>query len=202
MLAGPFNHWVSMGPVMVFLLLWGAPTLTLGLGMFSANVGTVLTIFAIATVITGPLSGFVSARLGSKRAIIGFITPMIQAALWIALFTLADKVSFQLGLVSAIMFAISFSSPVANFGFDTIRERLDRHVMVAGTGIANMGAYSCAMLDTQLIGALLDWYADGHAYTWSDFQVAWLGLGAVWVAGMIGLAVCLYLQHKQRRQGA
>lgn len=80
---------------------------------------------------------------------------------------------------------------MANFGFDTIREKLDLRVMVAGTGMANMGAYICAMLATQIIGFLLDWNADGHAYTWSNFQVAWLGLGAVW------LAVCLLLQRRK-----
>lgn len=194
---GVFNHWVSMGPVMVFLLLWGTPTLTLGLGISSGEVGTVLTIFAVATVITGPLSGIVSSRLGARRGMIGFVTPMIQSALWIVLFLFADRLSNPLVFVSAIMFAISFSSPVANFGFDTIREKLDRRVMVAGTGMANMGAYICAMLATQIIGFLLDWNADGHAYTWSNFQVAWLGLGAVWLAGMIGLAVCLLLQRRK-----
>lgn len=128
---------------------------------------------------------------------IGFVTPMIQAALWIVLFLFADRLSNPLVFVSAIMFAISFSSPVANFGFDTICEKLDRRVMVAGTGMANMSAYICAMLATQIIGFLLDWNADGHAYTWSNFQVAWLGLGAVWLAGMIGLAVCLLLQRRK-----
>lgn len=49
------------------LLLWGTPTLTLGLGISSGEVGTVLTIFAVATVITGPLSGIVSSRLGTRR---------------------------------------------------------------------------------------------------------------------------------------
>lgn len=63
--------------------------------------------------------------------------------------------------------------------------------MVAGTGMANMGAYICAMLATQIIGFLLDWNTDGHAYTWSNFQVAWLGLGAVW------LVVCLLLQRRK-----
>lgn len=138
----------------------------------------------------------VVAARDQARAI-GFVTPMIQAALWIVLFLFADRLSNPLVFVSAIMFAISFSSPVANFGFDTIREKLDRRVMVAGTGMANMGAYICAMLATQIIGFLLDWNADGHAYTWSNFQVAWLGLGAVWLAGMIGLAVCLLLQRRK-----
>lgn len=108
---GVFTHWVSMGPVMVFLLLWGTPTLTLGLGISSGEVGTVLTIFAVATVITGPLSGIVSSRLGARRGMIGFVTPMIQAALWIVLFLFADRLSNPLVFVSAIMFAISFSSP-------------------------------------------------------------------------------------------
>lgn len=196
---GVFNHWVSMGPVMVFLLLWGTPMLNLGLQMSSAEVGTVLTFFAIATVITGPLSGFVSARLGSRRGIIGFVTPMVQALLWIVLLSFGAKVEHSLVFVCVIMFAISFSSPVANFGFDTIRERLDRRIMVTGTGMANMGAYICAMLATQFIGFLLDWSAEGHTYTWSDFQVAWLGLGFVWLIGMTGLAVCLYLQHTRVR---
>ena len=88
---------------------------------------------------------------------------------------------------------------MANFGFDTIRERLDRRIMVTGTGMANMGAYICAMLATQFIGFLLDWSAEGHTYTWSDFQVAWLGLGFVWFIGMTGLAVCLYLQRTRVR---
>lgn len=42
---------------------------------------------------------------------IGFVTPMIQAALWIVLFLFADRLSNPLVFVSAIMFAISFSSP-------------------------------------------------------------------------------------------
>ncbi|HHU45075.1 MAG TPA: MFS transporter, partial [Actinomycetales bacterium] len=93
------------------------------------------------------------------------------------------------GLVAVVLLNIGMAAltPMSNYGFDSVRENLDRRVLATGTGLSNMGGFVAAMIAAQGIGLLLDYSADGGTYDWGDFRFAWLALGAVWAAGFIGL---------------
>ncbi|GAB3589813.1 MFS transporter [Corynebacterium faecale] len=193
---GLFTHWTNMMPVMVFLMLWGVPAMRLGLGLDDAQVGAVLTLYTVATVIGAPLCGLVSARLGLRRNVAGLGVAVVQICLWAVLFLPREPHEHAFVVVSVILVLSALISPVANYGFDTVREQLDRSVMVTGTGFANMGGFTASMLATQLLGFLLDVHADGGGYDWSDFRFAWTAVGIVWLLGAVGYLVCLRIVRR------
>lgn len=198
---GVFTHWTNMMPVMVFLMLWGVPAMRLGLGLDDAQVGAVLTMYTVATVIGAPLCGLASARLGLRRNVAGLGVAVVQISLWVVLFFPRQPHDNAFVVVSVILVLSALISPVANYGFDTVREELDRSIMVAGTGFANMGGFTASMLATQLLGFLLDIHTDGGGYTWGDFRFAWMSVGIVWLLGAVGYLVCLKIVSNGERTG-
>ena len=193
---GLFTHWTNMMPVMVFLILWGVPAMRLGLGLDDAQVGAVLTLYTVATVVGAPLCGLVSARLGLRRNVVGLGVAVVQIGLWAVLFLPQEPHDNAFVVVSVILVLSALISPVANYGFDTVREQLDRSVMVTGTGFANMGGFTASMLATQLLGFLLDAHTAGGAYDWGDFRFAWMAVGIVWLLGAVGYVVCLRIVRR------
>lgn len=185
---GVFIHWTNMMPITVFLLLWGVPMMTLGMGLDRAAIGVVLTAVTVASVAAGPLHGIISARLGRRRD--GFAG---LCALAICLSTAAFFASGSphgVGPLLVMLVAVSLLTPAANYGFDTIRETVDLKVLATATGLANMGGFTAIMIAAQLLGAALDVRAPGAAYDWSDFRVAWLAVGLTWALGMVGYLWC------------
>src|SRR5690606_10364954 len=98
----------------------------LGMSLSNAEVGAILTAYTVATMIGGPLCGVISARLGMRRNAFGLIMATIQASFWVILFlpTTAYDNIFPIMMVIACLAAMI--TPVANYGFDTVRENLDR----------------------------------------------------------------------------
>ncbi|WP_080793978.1 MFS transporter [Corynebacterium pacaense] len=196
---GLFTHWTNMFPLVVFQLLWGMPMMTLGLGLSTAQVGMVLTLSTIGNVIGGPFAGITSARLGRRRDAFALGTAVLQALLWTYLFFPATPHGNAFLAAAVVSFFAGMIVPAANFGFDTVRERVDRSLNATGTGFANMGGFSAAMLSTQLLGLLLDRHSHGQAYAWADFRYAWLAVLVVWLLGIIGYAICLLIVSRHQR---
>lgn len=198
-----FIHWTAMMPISLFLLMWGVPMMRLGMGLSTAQIGTVLTLVTVASVAAGPVHGVISARLGLRRD---------DAAGWCALAICLTTLAFfaprtapsaapgaGLGAspavtsVTVMLVVVAFLTPAANYGFDTIRERVDHAVLATATGVANMGGFTAIMIAAQLLGIGLDHLAPDGNYTWADFRQAWLAVGLTWGIGMIG-----YLASRQK----
>ena len=84
---------------------------------------------------------------------------------------------------------MGLTTAASGYGFDSIRERLDRTVLAAGTGLANMGGFLSSMAAAQVMGILLDHSAHGSTYTWSDFRIGFLAVLATWALGVAGFVV-------------
>lgn len=197
-----FCHWIAMVPIIVFLLLWGVPMMTLGMGLSSAQAGTALTLTTIVQAVAGPVLGVLSQRLGNHRdwGVLAFATLMAGTWLWF----LASPTPRGFIAILVVMAVLAISSPVSNYGFDFIRELLDSRVVATGTGLANMGGFTASMLAAQGIGWLLDFSASRSgapapaSYTWADFRLAWLGLIGVWAIGVAGFfATRRFLQRRK-----
>lgn len=184
---GFFIHYACMLPQIVFTLLWGVPLMTLGMGLSSAQAALVLTVNTIATVSVGPALGFISSRMGARRELGALAFTLGIGLTWI-IFFYSDT---PRGLIAIIIVNIITSAftPAANFGFDHIRERLDRKFVATGTGLANMGGFLAAMVAAQVVGLLLDWSSQGEPYAWADFRIAWMAVIAVWALGVVGLLI-------------
>ncbi|MGP6172748.1 MFS transporter [Corynebacterium sp. A21] len=184
---GFFIHYACMLPQVVFTLLWGVPMMTLGMGLSAAQAALVLTVNTIATVSVGPVLGFISSRMGARRELGALALTLGIGLTWIIFFYSETP----RGLIAIIIVNIITSAftPAANFGFDHIRERLDRTVVATGTGLANMGGFLAAMVAAQVVGLMLDWSSQGEAYEWADFRIAWMSVIVVWALGVVGLLI-------------
>jgi len=184
---GFFIHFTLMSQV-VFTLLWGKPLMTLGMGLSDGQASTVLVVNMVVSVLVGPLAGIISARAGRGRPLVALGATVLVAVGWVVFF-LPDA---PRGYAAIIIMNIVLPglAPVANFGFDTVREEVDRRFTATATGLSNMGGFTAAMVASQVVGLILDASADGADYAWDDFRFAWfVAVGGVWITGVVGLVV-------------
>jgi MFS family permease len=184
---GFFIHFTLMSQV-VFTLLWGKPLMTLGMGLSDGQASAVLVVNMLVSVAVGPVMGIISARAGRQRPLVTLVSTVIVAVCWVVFF-LPDA---PRGYAAIIIMNIVLPglAPVANFGFDTVREEVDRRFTATATGLSNMGGFTAAMVASQVVGFILDASSHGADYTWDDFRLAWFSaVGGVWIIGVVGLLV-------------
>lgn len=193
---GFFNHYASMMPQIVFTLLWGVPMMTLGMGLSPSTVGMVLSINVVASMVAGPILGPISARMGSNRVVAAIIFAGCIGLAWVIFFLPAEPRGVTAIIVVNIVMALF--TPSSNYGFDDIREGLDRRIVATATGMANMGGFFAGMFAAQAVGFLLDYSSDGAAYTWADFRLAWWAVIIAWGIGIIGLVIFRFIVARRR----
>ena len=178
-------HYSCLMFQLVFLMMWGFPLITLGMGLSSEQAGAVLAINTVVTVASGPLHGMFSARLGATRhwAVVVFSTTIVLT--WVVFFATGTPRGMAAIVVVNVVVALCAAS--ANYGFDNVREGVSRETVATATGLANMGGFLSGMAASQGIGIVLDISADGAEYSWTDFQLAALAGGSVWAVGIAGL---------------
>ncbi len=184
---GFFIHYTLMSQA-VFTLLWGKPLMTLGMGMTDGQASTVLVVNMVVSVLVGPAWGVISARAGRRRPLVAMVATVLVALGWVVFF-LPDAPRGFAAMV-AMNILVPGLAPVANVGFDTVREEVDRRFTATATGLSNMGGFVAAMVASQVVGFVLDASSHGADYSWGDFRLAWLtGVGVVWGVGVIGLLI-------------
>ncbi|MFP7364396.1 MFS transporter [Corynebacterium callunae] len=184
---GFFIHYTLMLWLNVFNLMWGLPMMTLGMGLSTSTVGIVLTVSTICLVFAAPVMGIISARTGYRRDVVAIGFSFIQALAWIIF--LSSETPRGVTAIVLVNIAMGLTTAASNFGFDSIRERLDRNILAAGTGLANMGGFISAMAAAQIVGILLDHSAHGNTYTWHDFRLAYIAVIIIWLLGVLGFVV-------------
>lgn len=183
---GFFNHGALLIPVLVFNLLWGMPTMMLGMGLSPAQAASVLILNTIATVIAGPLHGIVSFRAGIRRELFSLTYACIMAITMGWFFLHEQPPTFA--AVAGMAIVLGIFAPASNYGFDSIRESLPHSIVTTSTGLANMGGFFSGMFAAQCLGVVLGIVAD-QSWTWPDFRQAWLAFFVVWAVLIAGLAV-------------
>ena len=183
---GFFTHFTCIFPQIVFTLIWGVPLMSLGLGLSPSQISTALVANMVVIMIASPLAGLVSGRAGRNRDYLVVASAVILAGIWVWFLSPSEPRGYAMLMVVNLIMALV--SPAGNFAFDTVREHIDRRVLAAGTGLANMGGFTGGMIATQGIGVLLDVAHTGGEpdYVWSDFQTAGWAALAVWTAGIMG----------------
>lgn len=151
------------------------------------SVGAVLTLMTVAGIVVSPFAGVLSARAGSRRAVVGAVIAAVNIAAW-ALFLASPS---PRGALAATLVAMTtaLTTPSSNFGFDTVRETLPNTMVATGTGLSNMGGFVATMVASQAFGAILEAHSRGGAYSWADFRVAWAAVVVVWFVWLVCFAV-------------
>lgn len=151
------------------------------------SVGAVLTLMTVAGIVVSPFAGVLSARAGSRRAVVGAVIAAVNIAAW-ALFLASPS---PRGALAATLVAVTtaLTTPSSDFGFDTVRETLPNTMVATGTGLSNMGGFVATMVASQAFGAILEAHSRGGAYSWADFRVAWAAVVVVWFVWLVCFAV-------------
>lgn len=182
-----FMHYTGLIVMPVFIMLWGVPMMTQAMGMSPTSAGLILTINTVCLVLFSPLHGRISQRLGRNRdlAVIGFAVFHLTA--WGLFFAASTpRGAVAAGVMSAVM-AMCF--PTSNYGFDLVRENLDRSSVATATGLGNMGGFTGGMLAAQLAGVVLNRIAGPDGMEWADFRVAGAAVSALWAVGIVGIVL-------------
>ncbi|MDO5097850.1 MAG: MFS transporter [Corynebacterium sp.] len=190
---GLFTHWTNMVLLTVFSLLWGTPLMKLGMGLSVTTIGTLLSVIAVTSVCSGPLHGVISARMGRRRESFSLAVAGLNGVVVIAFFLPASPPSVGWLFIWAVVLALLI--PASGFGFDSIRESVDNKVVATATGFANMGGFISTMVAGQLVGIILDQFAQPHG--WSEFRIAWWAVIGVWAIGMVGFVYSRWLVNRR-----
>lgn len=187
-----FIHWVGLAATNVFVMLWGMPMMTAGLDFSKTEAGWVLTWFSVCMVLVGPLHGKISSRASGYRPwlALGFVA--VNISVWVVFFLAGGSYLSLFILISLV----SLCTPVANYGFDIVRENLDRTVVATATGLGNMGGFISSMLGAQLFGVALDHLGHGPDYPMADFRLAAFAVLGVWCVGIVGVLITHFLRGK------
>lgn len=187
-----FIHWVGLAATNVFVMLWGMPMMTAGLDFSKTEAGWVLTWFSVCMVLVGPLHGKISSRASGYRPwlALGFVA--VNITVWVVFFLAGGSYLSLFILISLV----SLCTPVANYGFDIVRENLDRTVVATATGLGNMGGFISSMLGAQLFGVALDHLGHGPDYPMADFRLAAFAVLGVWCVGIVGVLITHFLRDK------
>nr|WP_306428569.1 MULTISPECIES: MFS transporter [unclassified Corynebacterium] len=182
-----FVHWVGVAPSAIFLLLWGAPLMKLGMGLAPADVAFAFSVQTFAGALAAPVHGWISSRAGVRRGDVAVLAA--GASLVLLLWFFATDSPRGVAAVTFMLIVLAMLVPASSFGFDTVRERMPLPVLATATGLANMGGFTATVIGSQALGWLLVQHNPAGTYSWPDFRFAWLAVGAVIVAGMAGYVV-------------
>ncbi|MHC2798310.1 MFS transporter [Corynebacterium hesseae] len=187
-----FIHWIGLGATNVFVMLWGVPLMTAGMDFSKTSAGWILTWFSVCMVLVGPLHGKLSSRASGFRPwlALGFVAT--HCAVW-ALFFLFGGSYLSLFILISL---VALCTPVANYGFDIVRENLDRTVVATATGLANMGGFIATVIGAQLVGMVLDHLGNGPDYPFHDFRLAAWAVFGVWCIGIVGVLITHILRSR------
>ncbi len=192
---GFFTHFVCLFPANTFLLLWGVPFLTDGQGVSAEAASLLLSLTAMTGVVTGPLTGVLSARHPLRRSwmVIGVVA--LVAATWASVLALPGPRPLWHLVMLAV--ALGATMSVAAVGFDVARQFVPPGRLGMATGMVNVGGFSASLLSIFLVGAVLDLVSAGRSPGLADYRVA-LGTQVVlWALGLTGL---LILRPRARRR--
>ncbi|KKO80613.1 MFS transporter permease [Corynebacterium minutissimum] len=192
-----FIHWVGLAATNVFVMLWGMPMMTAGMGFSKTSAGWALTWFTVCMILVGPVHGRLSSRTRGFRPwlALGFVA--IHCAVWVLFFLFGGSYLSLIILISVV----SLCTPVANYGFDIVRENLDRKVVATATGLGNMGGFLATVIGAQLVGVVLDHLGNGPDYPFSDFQLAAWAVFGVWCIGIAGVLITHVLRSRGEEDG-
>jgi len=192
---GLWTHFVTQFSGTVFALMWGYPYLVSGQGMAPSTASTLLTVFVLATMVSGPYVGRLVARYPLHRSWLVLGVVALNAGAWAAV--LAWPPPAPAWLLVVLVLCVALGGPGSMIGFDFARTFNPPSRQGAATGIVNMGGFCAALVTILLIGFVLDALSPGREFTPEAFRVAWLVQVPIWV---IGVACLLRSRTLARRR--
>ncbi|SPT58878.1 MFS transporter [Actinomadura madurae] len=182
---GLWSHFVTQFPAHTFALMWGYPYLVSGQGMRPSAASTLLTLFVLVNVVSGPLIGRLVARYPLRRSwlVLGIVALGVGA--WTAV--LAWPPPAPSWLLVLLVLCVALGSPGSMIGFDFARTFNPPGRQGTATGIVNVGGFCASLVTILLIGIVLDALSPSGEFTPGAFRAAWTVQFAIWAIGVAGV---------------
>ncbi len=197
---GLASHFTTCFCSVVFSMMWGIPYLQQGEGLSPAAIGALMTLFAAAQVVLGPVVGMLATRHPERRIHMAFGIVATVSALWGVVILWPGHA--PLWLIVALVVGIAANGPGGALSLDITREHTPTERLGTAIGVANMGGFIAGLCAVVAIGFTLD-LSSGNTggithlpYELTDFKIA-LATQFVFLAlGSIAMAIT----YRQLRQ--
>lgn len=149
-----WTHFTTQSTPGVFMLLWGYPYLTEGIGLPRSEAGWILTFAVIVGIAIGPMFGAVIARFPMRRShlVLGLVAAICLS--WIVLVSYPGVP--PLPVVITCVSVISLGLPGSLIAFDMARSFNPLRIMGSASGIVNVGGFTACFTMMGLVGLILD----------------------------------------------
>ncbi|GAA0946358.1 MFS transporter [Actinocorallia libanotica] len=180
---GFWTHFTTQFAANTFALMWGYPYLVSAQGLSPGAAGTLLIVFVLANVASGPVIG---RWLGTHpthhlRVTAGIIWTIIAA--WTAVLALPGHA--PLWLLTLLVTVTAVGGPASMAAFDHARAHNPPARLGTATGIVNAGGFTAALITILAMGVILDLAAPAaSAFTPEAFRLAWLAQYPLWLLGL------------------
>jgi MFS family permease len=182
---GLWSHFSTQFSGMVFVLLWGYPFMTAGLGYSPGLAGGLLTLMVLAGPVIGPVLGQLTAQYPLRRSNLIFTVMIATVAIWTLVLLWPGTV--PLPLLVLLLVVLAAYGPASAVGFDFARSFNPSTRLGAASGIVNMGGFTASLITIFAIGVILDWRAPTGAFDLEDFKVAFSFQYVLWAFGFVSL---------------
>ena len=178
---GLWSHFTSQFSQMVFVLLWGYPFLTVGLGYSTTLAGTLLTLMVLAGLVVAPILGQLTSAYPFRRSnlVLGVTVATVLAWTLVLLWPGAAP----LPVVVLLLLVLSANGPASAVGFDFARSFNPTPRLGVASGIVNVGGFTASLLTILVIGFVLDLRSPAGAYSLTDFKLAFCFQYLPWAFG-------------------
>ncbi|MFG2248500.1 nitrate/nitrite transporter [Spirillospora sp. NPDC048823] len=182
---GLWSHFVTQFSSNTFALMWGYPYLVSGQGMSHAAASTLLTLFVLVNVVSGPFIGRLVARYPLRRSwlVLGIVG--LNIAAWAAV--LAWPPPAPTWLLVLLILCVAPGGPGSMIGFDYARTFNPPGRQGTATGIVNVGGFFASLVTILLIGIVLDALSPDGEFTPEAFRAAWTVQIGIWAIGIAGV---------------
>ena len=184
---GFWTHAITGFPLTVFLLLWGYPFLTAGQGLSPARAGVLMSLAVVATVVSGPVIGVLTARHPLRRSWMVLGIALLTAVLWAAVLLRSGPSPGW--LLVLLVLVVGIGGPGSAIGFDFARTSNPAGRLGTATGVVNVGGFATGVLTMLAIGLVLDSVGDGAALSLDAFRAGLAVMVVPWAVAFVGVLV-------------
>lgn len=182
-------HFVTPFPLQIFLLLWGTPFLTGGLGLSTPAASSLLSITVISSMVAGLVLGPISSRFIERRVELTVVLTLLIMGTWLAVILWPGMPPAW--LIIALIVIIPIGGPSSMIAFEVARSHTPRSFSGFGTGFVNTGGFTAGLIGMMAVGIVLDLQGAGSPETYSlhAFKLAFAVQIPLWIIGLLGIFV-------------
>jgi sugar phosphate permease len=177
-------HFTSPFAATVFILLWGTPFLTGGVGLDAGAARSLLSLTILSSMAAGLLLGPVTSRFLEKRVVVNIGITLAVVVTWVAVLLWPGTPPLWLLIVLVVVMPIG--GPASLISFEVARSHTPRSFAGFSTGLVNTGGFISSLLVILLIGLVLDVQGAGspELYTLDAFKWAFAVQIPFWAIGL------------------